>query len=344
MIAKNEEKNIEECLKRLQPYGFEIVVVDTGSTDRTREIAAKYTQKVFDFEWCNDFSKARNFSISKASNDMVLVLDCDEMITYLDQKRLMDLVRKNNTMLGMIQLDDVDSSGNDTVTRSYPIERIFNRKLYHYEGRIHEQVVPICNCVKSKKIKCPITVEHHGYDSTYVDVVAKGRRNLELLCQTLQDGRATAYDYFQIAQSYRLMKEDEKSIPYFEKALDLLTDTKPIYVQVAIISYGYALINTRQNKKALMLQALYDDCKGNADYLILLGQIYATNQMLPKAAQLFEEASNVSSGMLEGASNIALYNCGQMHEFMGNREKAISCYRKCKDFSQAIDALKRLSK
>ena len=63
MITKNEEKKLERCLSSLAPYGFEIVIVDTGSTDRTKEIAAKYTDKIFHFEWINDFSAARNYSL-----------------------------------------------------------------------------------------------------------------------------------------------------------------------------------------------------------------------------------------------------------------------------------------
>ena len=342
MIVKDEEKNLEECLNRLKPFGFEIVVVDTGSTDQSKEIAQKYTDKVYDFEWCNDFAKARNFSLSKASNDMVFVLDSDEMVIELDKEKLIHLVCKNNTMLGTIQLKDMETIEKGTATKSYQIERIFNRKLYQYEGKIHEQIVPKSTGLKEYKISCPVIVEHHGYDSSVVDVVAKGKRNLELILQKIHSGNVTAYDYFQAAQSYRLMEEDEKSIPYYEKALDLLVDPKPEYVQVAIRSYGYALLNIGRSKDALILQALYNEYKDNADYLLLMGKIYASNQMLPKAVQLFEEASRAPYHSLEGISNIALYNCGQVHEFMGNKEKAISCYRKCKDFSYAKEALDRI--
>ena len=72
MIAKNEDNHIEECLKRLRPCRFEIIVVDTGSVDRTVEVAHKYADKVFHFAWCDNFSSARNFSIQQASNDWVL--------------------------------------------------------------------------------------------------------------------------------------------------------------------------------------------------------------------------------------------------------------------------------
>ncbi len=72
IIAKNEEAHIEECLKRLVPYGFEIVLTDTGSTDQTLAAAAKYTDRIFHFDWCDDFSAARNFCMEKASHNWIL--------------------------------------------------------------------------------------------------------------------------------------------------------------------------------------------------------------------------------------------------------------------------------
>ena len=87
IIAKNEEKYIEECLRKLKPYGFEIVVADTGSTDATKEIASRYADKVVDFTWINDFSAARNFCAKQASNNWILALDCDglkkEQVGYI---------------------------------------------------------------------------------------------------------------------------------------------------------------------------------------------------------------------------------------------------------------------
>ena len=78
IIAKNEQKYIENCLKALRRYSWEIIVVDTGSTDDTRQIATRYADKVYDFTWIDDFSAARNFAAAQASNNWILVLDCDE--------------------------------------------------------------------------------------------------------------------------------------------------------------------------------------------------------------------------------------------------------------------------
>ena len=69
MIVKNEEESLKNCLSKVSSFIEEIIIVDTGSTDNTKVIAAEFTDKVYDFKWCNDFSKARNYSISKASGE-----------------------------------------------------------------------------------------------------------------------------------------------------------------------------------------------------------------------------------------------------------------------------------
>ena len=80
MIVKNEEKNLERCLSSYAPLMDEIIVVDTGSTDKTKEIASRFTDKIYDFEWINDFSAARNFAFSKASCDYIFSADADEVL------------------------------------------------------------------------------------------------------------------------------------------------------------------------------------------------------------------------------------------------------------------------
>ena len=83
MIVKNEEVVLKDCLDSLRDLMDEIIIVDTGSTDRTKEIAAQYTDKIYDFEWCNDFAAARNFAFSKATGDYIYSADADE---YIDEQ------------------------------------------------------------------------------------------------------------------------------------------------------------------------------------------------------------------------------------------------------------------
>ena len=87
MIVKNEEQVLDRCLNSVKDIADEIIIVDTGSTDKTKDIAKKYTNKVYDFKWINDFSKARNYSFSKASMDYTLWLDADDVILENDKKK-----------------------------------------------------------------------------------------------------------------------------------------------------------------------------------------------------------------------------------------------------------------
>ena len=80
MIAKNEKNYLEKCLNNIKNSVDEIIIVDTGSNDKTMEIAKKFTNKVYNFRWNNDFSEARNFSLKKAAKDWILMLDADESI------------------------------------------------------------------------------------------------------------------------------------------------------------------------------------------------------------------------------------------------------------------------
>ena len=99
MIVKDEEKYLARCLQSAKTIVDEMIVVDTGSSDRTKELATIFGAKVFDFAWENDFSSARNYSLSKASGDWILVLDADEMISEKDQPFLCNLTAERETVI-----------------------------------------------------------------------------------------------------------------------------------------------------------------------------------------------------------------------------------------------------
>ena len=91
MIVKNEELVLGRCLDSVKNLMDEIIIVDTGSTDKTKEIASLYTNKIYDFPWINDFAAARNFSFSKATKDYIMWLDADDVLLYEDNKKLQQL-------------------------------------------------------------------------------------------------------------------------------------------------------------------------------------------------------------------------------------------------------------
>src|SRR3990167_6711291 len=92
MIVKNEERYLDQCLNSVKDLADEIIIVDTGSTDRTKEIAKKFNAKIFDFKWTDDFSAARNESIKHATKDWILVLDADEVLDEEGKKMIREIV------------------------------------------------------------------------------------------------------------------------------------------------------------------------------------------------------------------------------------------------------------
>ena len=162
IISKNEEAHIEECLKRLKPYHYEIVLVDTGSTDRTKEIAARYADKVLDFVWINDFSAARNFSLEHASHDYVLILDCDEIVLSLDREQIDTLIDEHPGAVGLIARDNHYTSNQTDSIYQDRVERLFHRKYYHYTSPIHEQVTHNKEGMNYESYDLPILVDHTG--------------------------------------------------------------------------------------------------------------------------------------------------------------------------------------
>lgn len=185
IIAKNEEKNIRRCLESLKSYNFEIVVVDTGSTDDTEKIAQQYTDRVYHFQWKNNFSSARNFAISKSTKTYVMSIDCDECIDYIDVKKLQNLLAERKKQVGRIKIrNHLTKSGTGQENTEW-INRIFSKELFRYEGCIHEQVTAM-NGEEYETYQAPVVILHTGYDLPENERKQKAERNINLLQQELQ--------------------------------------------------------------------------------------------------------------------------------------------------------------
>lgn len=192
MIVKDEGDILEKSLKSFIKYGFEIIVVDTGSKDNTKEIAYKYTDNVYDFKWVNDFSVARNFSISKATNDYILVVDADEVIVDLDKRELEKRLSKEK--VGRILRINKYSRNGDKFKYRERVNRLFNKSQFEYEGSIHEQVVSK-NRQEYSTYNIPITMEHFGYEEDEIKKKGKTKRNIELLESELES-KGNAFIYY----------------------------------------------------------------------------------------------------------------------------------------------------
>jgi len=139
MIVKDEEEVLERCLESVKGIFDEIIIVDTGSQDKTKEIAQKYTDLIYDFVWCDDFSKARNYAFSKATSDYIMWLDADDILEKEDNLKLQTL-KKDMPNVDVVMMPyhiAFDKSGRPTF--SYYRERLLKRENnFKWHDPVHE--------------------------------------------------------------------------------------------------------------------------------------------------------------------------------------------------------------
>ena len=144
MIVKNEETTLPRCLESVQGLAEEVVIVDTGSSDRTREIAGRYTPSLYDFPWEDDFAAARNFAFSKATQDYCLWLDADDVLLPQDRQRFLRLKASLPPDTDVVMLPyhtGGDGAGRPGLT--YFRERLLRREAgFVWEGAVHEAIAP----------------------------------------------------------------------------------------------------------------------------------------------------------------------------------------------------------
>lgn len=345
IIAKNEESNIEKCLKPLRTYDWEIIVVDTGSTDRTKEIAGKYADRVLDYVWCNDFSAARNYSIGQASYDTILIIDSDEYLTEIDMEKILLLAAQHPTSIGLLSRENhYQMNGTDSVYADL-VERLFSRKYYHYEGIIHEQVrLRKPRQYSYETYQIPLIINHSGYNGSEEALREKALRNITLLEKDLEMHPDNPYTYFQIGQAYNMIHDDENACLYYGKGLSYDVNPAEEYVQMMVIGYGYALLHLDRAEEALGLSGVYDAFAVSADFFNLMGLIYLRNGQYMNALLEFVKALSCTNAHVVGSNSfIPSYNIGLINEMMGDKEAALMHYRKCGDFPMALQKIRELT-
>ena len=341
MIAKNEEDFIGGALESVKSaLGLEdMIVVDTGSADKTKEIAIEQGAKVIGFEWCDDFSAARNFAAEKAAYDWILMLDADEELIEADIPELRRFI-KDTSVVGQVEMIEMSD-------REYNhISRLYNRKNSKYEGCIHEQITPLSNRRTTRR-EAPIRAIHHGYLPEIMQGKGKLERNEKLLLKELESNPDDSYLLFQLGKNFFIGGRDlPKACVYFEKALSCNDDPRIDHIYKTVECYGYALINTGQYKKALKLMEKYaKQCNGIPQFRFLSAHIYQNNGMLIEAVECYESCIGADAADYKGiTSYLSYYNMGVILECVGMLEDALKMYENCGDYEPAVKRLAELLK
>lgn len=226
LIVKNESVLLSRCLESIRPFVDEIIVVDTGSSDNTEEIARSYGSEVYHFEWGDDFSAARNESLSHAGGDWILYIDADESIDQVNAAKIRQIItpgnvnHRDNVMAVMVR--QCIPQRKDNIANAYYSEycRIFrSHPSIRFEGAIHEQILPAIERLGGRVFRSDIVIHHWAYAVDEDKKRRRAERNLRFLLVELQQSPGDPFVHFNLGVAYRELGQRDLAVGSFHRAL-----------------------------------------------------------------------------------------------------------------------------
>ena len=221
MIVKNEENHLGDCLALVAKLFHEIIVVDTGSTDRTKELAVRHGAKVHDFAWVDSFAAARNESHRHATGDWILWLDADDRLDPENLQKLQQLLdnlpEENNTYM-MCQWSAPDPlTGSPLIVDQARLFRNLPQARWRY--RVHEQIYLPLREAGAREVGTDIIIRHLGYQETALRL-RKQDRNIRLLMMDLAENPRDSFVNFNLAFAYMDHGQAEKALPHLHCCIE----------------------------------------------------------------------------------------------------------------------------
>ncbi len=220
MIVRDEEEMLPRCLAAVAAAVDEIVVVDTGSRDRTIEIARSFGARVIERGWTGSFSDARNASFDAASSDWVMYLDADEVLVTEDLERLRALTGHVwREAFYLVETNYTGEAGDGTAVTHNALRMFRNRPEYRFEGRLHEQIAHHLPAYALERIEqTSVRVEHFGYLGDVREAKEKSQRNIKLLLAQQAESPPTPFLHFNLGSEYAAAGDAPASLAEFERA------------------------------------------------------------------------------------------------------------------------------
>jgi O-antigen biosynthesis protein len=269
MIVKNEENTLAKCLASVKPVVHEMIVIDTGSTDRTKDIAKVFGAQVFDFEWGEDFSQARNFSISKASGDWIFIMDGDEVLSSLDYETFKNIVQKSPrgpvaysivtrnyctlaNSVGWVPNDGKYEKEEASIgwIPSAKVRLFYGKDRILFEGAVHEMLEPGLKRNRITIKQCNLVIHHYGrLDKEKLE--RKGEKYFEIGKKKLEAMGDDLSALRELAVQAAALGKNEEAIALWQRFLSL--DPSPALASEAFVNLG--TIYSRLGKHDDALQA-----------------------------------------------------------------------------------------
>lgn len=224
LITKNEEKTLERCLKSIKSLVDEIVVVDTGSTDHTVEVAKKFGAKIGFFEWDDDFSAARNETLKLATGHWVLWIDADESLTKASISRIQEGLMRPFFGGYHIKIINYMSDQDEASQYVHTPLRIFQRlEGVYFEGKIHEQVLHRLEALGyTTAVLQNASLNHYGYAPSVMKEKNKIERTIGLLEKALDEDPKDSFQWFNLANAYMIAGRVEECEQAARKSVEFI--------------------------------------------------------------------------------------------------------------------------
>ncbi|NOU79242.1 glycosyltransferase [Paenibacillus sp. LMG 31459] len=344
MIVKDEEELLPRCLDSVQGIADEIIVVDTGSTDLTKQIAEEYSAQLYDYTWSNDFAAARNESIRHASGKWILVLDADEYLAKEEYVLWNDFLETEKPIHHLAYTLPVinftgDKESDDEMTTA-PVTRLFpNFKGIFFERPIHEQLTRGTQGELFHK-KIAMNIYHTGYQTKRLIEKNKHERNMSIFNSMKKDDNMSEYDWFTLGNQYRYAKNEEEAIRCYERALVSDSSRLAWYPHCLI---GLISLYFQENQLYLV-----DEWTTNklvafneyADYHTIKGIQYETMGFFKQAEECYLEAIRIAEQRANKDQEIWLVD--PMYSFETPVQQLVGIYFRLNESKQAIYWLSKL--
>jgi glycosyltransferase involved in cell wall biosynthesis len=319
MIAKDEAHCISDCLNSVRKLVSEIILVDTGSTDQTVEIATKLGAKVFHLPWEDDFAKARNFSLRFATGDWIFVLDADERISPRDVEFLGELLKDREICWEFLQRhysEDIRISdfqpckGEDPeMEQDYPgffesgLVRLFPNGLgIEYRGRVHELAEHSINEKKNLKIRrTKFRIHHYGHTRAAKELKKKGKLYTPLGEKKIRDQPTDWKGFFELGVEHNNNGQLQAS----ELALVRSLQLNPLYLDTWV-NLGYVQCELKKYDESIAtLRRALELQPSSEEALLNMGVVYLRAEKPREAEELFRQALKIKPDYVNAMNNLA---------------------------------------
>lgn len=225
IIVKDEEEHLERCLNSVLPVADEIVVVDTGSTDRTVEIAESLGARVYHYPWDGSFANARNFGLEQATGEWILWIDADEVLEEQDHSLLEPTLRSAAENILLVKLLNYYGEDRRDPGSLFSVahHRLFrNGKGIRFQNRIHERLVLPAGGDHEKEIRTevlPVRIHHDGYLNKNVTRKNKHERNLKMLLLEKEEDSDHSWTDYHIASEYYRIGDYKRAFDHINQSI-----------------------------------------------------------------------------------------------------------------------------